>query len=319
MPLISAVVCTYNRCESLRDTLRSLLAQALGEGVSLEVIVVDNNSADRTRQVVESFARASHWPVRYVFESRQGKSHALNRGIQAAQGDLIAFTDDDVLVEPSWVQALAEALLTHHADCVGGKILLRWSQPPPAWLLQHGLLGGLGFLDRGPHPIVAEEPNEGFLHGANIAFRKEIFAELGGFRTDLGRIGKKRMAGEETEMLRRLFKAGKRVVYTPDAVVHHYVPPEHMRKSHMCRMRFRNFWSLMLITDPRSDRLPLWLVRECFANGVASVWAYARGRREQGLRLELVCWAQLGMLVGTANRRWKQQSPPAVNVGSQHD
>src|SRR5437762_3176643 len=97
MQKISAIVCTYNRCESLRDTLTALKQQHLRNGSSLEILVVDNNSRDLTKKVVSEAAKESGWPIRYVFESRQGKSSALNRGIREAAGEFLVMTDDDMI------------------------------------------------------------------------------------------------------------------------------------------------------------------------------------------------------------------------------
>lgn len=98
--MISVILCTYNRAESLRDTLRILAAQRLPHGVPCELLVVDNNSSDRTRHVVEETQAAFPWPLRYLFESRQGKTYAMNHGVRESRGDVIVLTDDDTLPEP---------------------------------------------------------------------------------------------------------------------------------------------------------------------------------------------------------------------------
>src|ERR1700690_361651 len=107
---LSVVICTYNRSESLANTLRSLSVQLLPDTLQWEVLVLDNNSRDKTRAVVEEFCREFPGRFRYVLEARQGKSHALNSGIREACGDIVAFTDDDVLLEPSWLHNLTARL-----------------------------------------------------------------------------------------------------------------------------------------------------------------------------------------------------------------
>ena len=101
-PKISVLVCTYNRCQNLGGAIESIAAQSLPPSLQWEIVVVDNNSSDQTRQVVEDFGRRCPGHFRYLFEPRQGKSHALNTGIKEARGDIIAFIDDDVTVEPMW-------------------------------------------------------------------------------------------------------------------------------------------------------------------------------------------------------------------------
>src|SRR5271165_2674235 len=98
---LSAVLCTYNRCRSLRRALESLSVSILPESIEWEVLVVDNNSSDQTEAVVEDFSRRYPGRFRYLFEPRQGKSYALNAAILAARGDVLAFTDDDVAVDAS--------------------------------------------------------------------------------------------------------------------------------------------------------------------------------------------------------------------------
>ena len=113
------IVCSYNRAESLRDTLRSLRAQRCASTRQWEVIVVDNNSKDHTRRVVEEAQR--DWRhLRYEFEEAQGLSHSRNHGISVARGDVVLFTDDDVLPEPDWLETTLTGLARYRADAGGG-------------------------------------------------------------------------------------------------------------------------------------------------------------------------------------------------------
>ncbi|HVG21181.1 MAG TPA: glycosyltransferase family A protein, partial [Blastocatellia bacterium] len=120
---VSVVITTYNRCDLLSGALESVLGQKAGD-VRFEVIVVDNNSKDGTRQVVESLMGSSNPGLKYIFEGRQGISHGRNAGIRNATAPIIAFTDDDVRVGLDWVSAIKRAFDEHpEADFVGGKIL----------------------------------------------------------------------------------------------------------------------------------------------------------------------------------------------------
>jgi glucosyl-dolichyl phosphate glucuronosyltransferase len=101
---ITVIMCTYNRCHSVARAMGSVAASTLPNSVKWEVIVVDNNSSDQTRQVIEDFCGWHLGRFRYVFEPKQGLSHARNAGIQEAQGNILAFTDDDVTVQPNWLQ-----------------------------------------------------------------------------------------------------------------------------------------------------------------------------------------------------------------------
>src|ERR1035441_3219398 len=103
---ITVLLCTFNRCQSLSTALDSVIAQVLPESADWDVLVVDNNSSDQTRAVVEDFRRRYPGRIRYLFEPRQGLSRARNAGIRAARGEIIAFIDDDVIAAPTWLQNL---------------------------------------------------------------------------------------------------------------------------------------------------------------------------------------------------------------------
>ena len=130
---VSVLISTYNRAPRLRTALAALLGQT-GD-VRYEVIVIDNNSSDDTAGVVAEMAAASPDRIRYVFEGRQGKSHALNTGLTLARGEILAFTDDDVRVAPDWLLQFRRGFTAHPAvDYIGGRVLPEWLAPAPRWL-----------------------------------------------------------------------------------------------------------------------------------------------------------------------------------------
>ena len=315
--LTSVIVCTYNRCESLRTTLEALAAQTLQAGLAMEVVVVDNNSRDQTPQVVQEAAVRNPWPVRYVVEPQQGLSYARNRGIGEAAGEVVAFTDDDALPEPGWVRTLVQAMTQHRADAAGGKILPRWLATPPAWLtdgmLRQELWDTLALLDHGPEIVMADGTSLNVLYGANMAFRKSVFQELGGFRTDLGRRGAQLSGGDDTDIVGRLLKAGKRIVYTPNATVHHTIGAERMHKAYFRRWKFHSGQSIARWSPFQTRCVPKWLVREWVQHGLGSLWAYGRRQRDLGLQRELKFWYQLGQITETL-RQSSRETPQVVNL-----
>src|SRR4029077_17362429 len=124
---ITVILCTYNRCASLTKALESIMASKMPKAEEWHVLVVDNNSKDQTRDVVEQFCRRYPGRLRYLFEGQQGKSYALNAGIRASDGDVMAFMDDDVTVDPLWLQNLTAPLQNGDWAGAGGRTL---SAPP---------------------------------------------------------------------------------------------------------------------------------------------------------------------------------------------
>jgi glycosyltransferase involved in cell wall biosynthesis len=231
---ISVVLCTYNRCESLERTLKSLIEMSAPEGCSWELILVDNNSKDNTKAVIEEFEKDCKLNVKYIFEGKQGLSHARNRGIEQAEGEIIAFTDDDVMVDRYWLSNIKRAFEEHDVSCIGGKILPVWEIPKPEWLIPqvHYILA---LLDRGDKPFHLDSP---IVWGANFSVKAEIFEKYGGFDTNLGRIPGRLFAGEETEFVRRILNRGEKILYYPDAVIYHCIPRERILKSYFRKWKY---------------------------------------------------------------------------------
>jgi glycosyltransferase involved in cell wall biosynthesis len=232
------LICTYNRASYLARTLDSLAAMPVDPGFSWDVLVVDNNSSDETRRIVES--RIARFPVRlkYLFEGRQGKSNALNTGMSAAQATVIVFTDDDVEVGPQWIGAAVRPLLERRdIGYTGGPVRPMWSGPRPAWLDESGNLGGtIAVKDHGPMPFVFEDELKTPL-GVNMAVRRSLIERIGGFRPDLGRNGKALLGQEQAEFFYRSREAGARGLYVPEMVLDHVVP-----SSRLTRTYFRKWW-----------------------------------------------------------------------------
>lgn len=228
---ISVVISTYNRCDMLPEALQSIMAQETA-GVRYEVVVVDNNSTDETRHVVESFIARGHENVRYVFEGKQGLSHARNAGIDCTKSPVISFTDDDVRVAPDWIASIKRAFDEHpEADFVGGKVLPKWPHEPPAWLdMNHWI--PLALLDYGdaPFPVSAEKPM--CFVGANVSFRREAFARVGLFTPDLQRVKDGIGSSEDHDMQLRLWRAGRLGWYAPEASITAEVQLDRLAKAY---------------------------------------------------------------------------------------
>jgi glycosyltransferase involved in cell wall biosynthesis len=217
----SVIICTYNRSSLLNDSVVSIINQDLPH-IHYEIIVVDNNSSDNTRDVVMELIAASPVSLKYIIEPRQGLSFARNTGITEAIGELIVFTDDDIDADKCWLSEIVSAFETPNIACVGGPLRAVWPCEKPAWLTPKWQ----EYLAISEFNSVRETgqfqwPNYPF--GANIAFRKEVFDEIGVFPTDLGRLGNCLLSNEETSLCKKIEKSGKMIAFAPNAVVHHKI------------------------------------------------------------------------------------------------
>lgn len=225
---ISVVLPTYNRAASLQVTLESFSALRIPPALAWELLIVDNNSNDGTAAVIRSFIQRMGPRVRYIFEGQQGRSAALNAGIAQANGAVIAFTDDDVILDPDWLAQVHHAFEDRSVSAVAGRILPLWKHPKPPWLEMDGQQAVVNFDLGDEAQDIRIAPM-----GANSAFRKEIFSRYGTFRLDLGVRGSKHtITCDDTEFGGRLMAAGERIVYCPTAIIHHPVDPERTTKKY---------------------------------------------------------------------------------------
>jgi glycosyltransferase involved in cell wall biosynthesis len=249
---ITVILCTYNRCQSLKKALESVAISILPTSIEWDVLVVDNNSNDLTRPEVEEFCHRYPGRFRYLFEKQPGKSFALNAAIREARGDVLAFMDDDVTVDPLWLQNLTTPIADSQWAGAGGRILPERGFSRPRWMLlqgDHSLGPALAAVfDLGGQPGELSRPP----YGTNMAFRKSMFEKYGGFRTDMGPRPGSEIRGEDVEFGRRLLAAGECLYYAPSAVVYHAVPENRLRKEF-----FLDYWFAYGRTQVRErGRLP---------------------------------------------------------------
>lgn len=221
---ISVVISTYNRCAVLPAAIESILRQNAPD-VNYELIIVDNNSTDETKQVVESYITRGHRNVRYVFEAKQGPAHGRNAGIANAKGRIIAFTDDDVRPTPDWLSNIKRAFESNSAvECVGGKILPGWTTDPPAWLTGDHW-GPLAIADYGNSTIYSTSNIPICWSTSNISFRSTVFDRIGGFSGDFLRC-------QDRELIVRFMRDGGQMMYSPHVMVTAEVIPERLTKAY---------------------------------------------------------------------------------------
>jgi len=251
-PTATVLICTYNRARALGEALDSLGRMTVPAALTWDVLVVDNNSSDDTAAVVRQRQSAFPVPLHYLHEPRQGKSYALNTGLAAGRSAFVVFTDDDVLVEPGWLEAaIAPMLADPSIDYTGGPVSPIWEAPCPPWLDRHhgDLWGTIAIQDHGPSPFVYEERQRVPL-GANMAVRRALIDSVGGFDPAFGRTGTSLLGQEQAEFFFRTRAHGARGAYAPDMKLHHHVPA-----SRLTRRYFRRWWLWKGVSRSRLHRI----------------------------------------------------------------
>lgn len=220
--MVSVIVCTYNRAHYLAETLAHLLGQSASID-TFEVVLINNNSTDHTEDICDQFVTENpSFPFRYIIEKAQGLSHARNRGIKEAKGDILTFIDDDAFTQPNYVQVITDHFKANpKTTAIGGKIIPQYEEEAPKWMSKF-LLPLIAALDMGDEVKVF--PKGKFPIGANMSIRKEAFKKHGDFDVNLGRKGESLEGSEEKDLFFRLIKAGAKITYLPQAGVHHIIP-----------------------------------------------------------------------------------------------
>lgn len=228
----SIILCTHRseRYEDFVEAINSLLSQSYN---NLEIIVVVDGNKELYDKIMKSGIEVDKIRLN---EKNLGLSESRNKGIKEAEGDVIAFFDDDAVADEDWLKELVRMYEEHDAIAAGGKILPGWEAKKPKFLPEE-YYWLIGVTHKGFPEEVTEVRNT---FGSNLSFKADVLKALGGFRSEMGVKGKGLLQGEETELCERMReKFGRGVVYNPDAVVYHKVFPERLRMRFLLR---RAFW-----------------------------------------------------------------------------
>jgi len=282
---ISIVIATFNRALHLRAALEQLQDQAYEPGD--EVIIVDNGSSDSTPDVIARAADAFSVPLRTLHESQNGKGFAMNAGIAAARGSVLALTDDDVVVADDWIATIRDLFRDPSLSLVGGRVDPNWERPAPAWLdvEQDGCYGPMSSPLALQHYGDAQPLGHRTAVGANMAVRRTLIEALGGFDTQLAPRSGTLLRAEDHEFCRRVLAAGYRSEYRPELRVKHWVPADRLRISYYLRWFF---WSgvanaILGSSDPRDAKgarraIPGYYLRQFLRRSLSAAHQFARGR-----------------------------------------
>jgi GT2 family glycosyltransferase len=333
-PRLSVVIATYSRAPLLNECLQHLASQRFRDGD--EVIVVDNGSVDDTAGIVRTHQPTFPAALHLLTEPRPGKSHALARGLAVAQGEVLAFLDDDVNVGAGWLEVVRDTMVYSSVALMGGRVEPRWDARVRPWMrhapFRYRRLGApLGLLDY-PSDVVELGPRT--VLGANMAVRRAVFEAVGGFATHLGKLRGTLLSGEDHELCLRVQRAGFKAIYVPSAVVYHWVPRERARAGYFLHWFY---WSgitnaildaqttatpLSTATEPESGPantpdgakgLPMYLVRRAVVGVLMVLKSLGAGRRTAALNHAI----DVAFAAGYAAERWglaSRHAAPAKQI-----
>lgn len=213
---ISVIIPTYNRAHILPMAIESLLNQEF-EKSDFEIIIVDNNSKDNTKEVVEKYIKGNpNFSIRYVFEPRQGLVYARHAGAKNAKFEILSFTDDDGILSSIWLKEINRVFeMDEQIVAVAGKITIHWDGKPPDWVIPYEPL--LGKLDYGNEIRIEKKLS---INGGNFSIKKDVLFKLGGFNPD--QIGEWLIGDGEVGLVNKLHMADYLMGWAPDALMKHY-------------------------------------------------------------------------------------------------
>lgn len=234
-PFFSVVICSYNREKYIADAIESLLNQTLSPEL-YEIIIIDNNSKDRTGEIALNYVKRfseSH-RIHYFKETNQGLCFARNRGILEAKGKFIVYMDDDGIADPNFLEVQYNFLIEFdYVVGLGGKIIPRYVDGKPKWI--DGILEGLvSKVDHGEN--VFQYAGKKYPVGCNMTYRKDILEQVGMFDTGIGQVGDNLVRGDETELYERIKKLNRPVYYLPKSRVEHVIERNRLTREHIRKM-----------------------------------------------------------------------------------
>jgi glycosyltransferase involved in cell wall biosynthesis len=305
MPQLTFAFCTFNRSERLEKLVAAMRAQE--SAIPFEILAINNNSTDRTSEILEDLTQLPGPPLRWVTEPVQGIVAARNRAIEESlTSDIMVFIDDDEIPLPGLLGAAAHAILVEGAQCAGGRVSLDFSHHArPPWLGDE-LLGFLAAVDHGEQAFWIEDASTP-IWTANVAYAMRIFRDDPDLRFDkrYDRKGKVIGGGEDVIMFHSLLERKMRVRYRPDMAVLHNVEPWRLTRGYFLKLHYRagvRRGRYQLPAYPRTVfGLPPFLISQFLRQSFTAI-AMHLARNRGALRQAMNATNALGCLVGYAQR-----------------
>jgi glycosyltransferase involved in cell wall biosynthesis len=278
---IDLLIPTYNRANLLKDCLESVAVARHPRDLAVTVVVVDNNSSDHTKEVVQAFLELPDLSVRYVFVGRPGKSAALNDALAQTSGELVGFIDDDEQLDPSWFEVVyKEFAAASDIQFIGGQYHPRWEHEPPPWI-SRSYIGAIGIVLR-TNRVTYSPDFPGIMMGGNAVIRRSSLQKVLPYPEHIGKIGKKIRSGEDEVIYHRLLRIGALGVDVPELIIYHWIPAERMTKKYFrkwvigrgisvgAQLRERGFKETSMLSIPRYQ----------FGTALRAIWPMLAARSE---------------------------------------
>jgi glycosyltransferase involved in cell wall biosynthesis len=232
---LSIIICSYNRASYISDALTSLYVQSSGLD-NFEVIIVDNNSIDNTKEVYAQWRQTNtNGQFTFISETKQGASFARNTGAAIAKGEWVCFMDDDAVATTDYVKNIIKHIQDQPFIVgFGGRIIPKYIPGEPKWMSYYvsSLVGNFDYA-----PTACAFENGKYPLESNMIVKKSVYDQIGGFNVNLpGVVGTLRIGGEGKELFYKIIALGHTIYYDPSICVHHVVEVKKLTSEYMYRV-----------------------------------------------------------------------------------
>ena len=283
---ISLIICTYNRANILKDALSSLDHVYMPEETNIELLVVNNASTDNTSTVIDEYMMNNKvFSVKSLFEPQIGKTYASNKAIKNANGEILAFIDDDHIISEGYLNAVCKGVKENpNYNIFCGRILPNWDGTEPEWLHDNTVYPIRPFpipnFDLG-NLIVEVRPEEGmFIPGAgNLFVRRYVFQRTGLFSEQLGPRGHNLSGGEDIEFIKRALRNGERLLYIPEVLQYHQVDRSKFTLPYLLKKAYLRSMASYQFSESNVSQVPAYFFRQVFGRLLKALFATNQNAR----------------------------------------
>jgi glycosyltransferase involved in cell wall biosynthesis len=292
--VITVIFASFNGEDTLTLMLDAFLSINPPEG-GWNIVAVDNASTDRTKEILLYYSDIL--PITYLYQPKQGKSYALNMGIEHADGELVVFTDDDIIPDRDWLVELSRyANENPEYHLFPGRIELYWKVSPPQWI-----------LDNVPLNICYAKLNhqEGpcgwqFAAGPNISVRKSVLDKGFRFNASLGPAGNKYAMGEDSSFVNDLFANGYVSFFCSKAIVNHIIDEKQYDRRWVLKRSARygesSCFKALFFSDSMDKKFPLWMIRSILLKYILYFYNKYFGDKNAAIKMLWDCFYIIGFV-----------------------